>query len=77
MKTSYDAGCRQAQADITFEKNLYGGDIGEVVLRLARNYALGLKGFYIHGGKDYKVIVTRFDRGYMAVLNDAEKEVQP
>ena len=77
MKTSYEDGYRRAQEDIAFEKFHYGGDIEDVVLRLSSNHSLGLIGFYIHGGKDYKVIVTRFDRGYMAALKDAEKEAVP
>ena len=73
MKTSYEDGYRRAQADIAFEKNLCGGDTKAVVQRMARIYSLRLKRFYIHGGEDYKVIVTRFDRGYMAALKDAEE----
>ena len=56
-------------SDIEFEKFHYGGDIKDVVFRLSSNHALGMKGFYANGG--YKVIVTRFDRGYMAALEDA------
>lgn len=46
--------------------------IQKEIYRLSTNRAYGLKGFYIHNGKDYKVIETKEDKGYFQALHDLE-----
>ena len=77
MKLTFEDGYNQAYKD--YEKN-------PDIERLFNDYAWSLKGFWFHNPKarpmynfidgveeknnDYKVIVTRYDKGYEKALNE-------
>lgn len=80
MKLTFEDGYNQALKD--YKKN---PDIDE----LLNDYAWGLTGFWFHNPKarprydiygneiktnDYKVIITKYDKGYKKALDDIEKK---
>ena len=54
-------------------KRFTAEQIQKEIWRLSTNRAYGLKGFYFHNGKDYKVIQTKEDKGYFQALNDIKE----
>ena len=48
----------------------------EVINNLGLNCAFDMPSFWFHGGKDYKVIPTKYHNGYMKALEDVEREIR-
>ena len=47
-----------------------------VIDNLGLGCAWDMPSFWIHGGKDYKVIPTKYHNGYMKALEDVEREIR-
>ena len=50
--------------------------IERVLQDLGLNCAYDMPGFWTNGGKDYKVIETKYHKGYMQALSDVTEEVR-
>lgn len=69
METDYELGYEKAFED--FKK---ATDTDTILMGLWMDYAYRLTGFWYNknGKQDYKVIVTKFDKGYAKGLEDIE-----
>lgn len=50
--------------------------INRVFNDLGLSCAYDMPGFWCHDGKDYKVIPTKYHKGYQQALSDAEKRIK-
>ncbi len=50
--------------------------INRVFNDLGLSCAYDMPSFWCHGGKDYKVIPTKYHKGYQQALSDAEKRIK-
>ena len=60
---------RQAAIDAMERINRVFNDLG-------LSCAYDMPGFWCHDGKDYKVIPTKYHKGYQQALSDAEKRIK-
>lgn len=50
--------------------------INRVFAYLGLSCAYDMPGFWCHDGKDYKVIPTKYHKGYQQALSDAERRIK-
>lgn len=71
MRT-YEDGYNQAYKDYNEERKHKSKE--DALVKLWNSFAWGLVGFQCKGKKEYKVIKTRYDRGYEQALKEIEGE---
>lgn len=72
MKHTFEDGYKRAVADVKSEMNRRGAEMSEIIEKLGLDAAYSLPGFFCNSHREYKVIETRFFKGYMAALKDIE-----
>lgn len=50
-------------------------DLDRCLSELALNNAYGMPSFWCHDNEDYKVIPTKWDKGYQQALKDIEEKI--